>query len=301
LSVANQSWINRRGMFAMTGATAGFAINDAMMKHLVVVMPLSQSVVLRGLVTIALAFAILLWQGHGARLGDIWRREVILRAVLEAAVVITYMQALREIPLGLATAILQATPLMMTACAAVIGRETVGMARWLAVIIGFAGVMMIVQPDAQGISPAMALAVLTAVFVTARDLSNRIVPPHVPLFTIVLAASIANVASGAAFSLGETEPWRMPDLFETLLTLGAALFVLASTALITTAFRGTEVSAVSPFRYVGVPVALVIGAFAWGETPNLLAGAGIVLVIGAGLFAMQDEARRARLAPPSTR
>jgi drug/metabolite transporter (DMT)-like permease len=59
-------------------------------------------------------------------------------------------------------------------------------------------------------------------------------------------------------------------------------------------FRGTEVSAVSPFRYAGVPVALLIGAIVWGEAPDLLASIGIILVIGSGIFAMRDEALRAR-------
>jgi len=70
--------------------------------------------------------------------------------------------------------------------------------------------------------------------------------------------------------------------------------VLGSTALITLSFRGTEISAVSPFRYVGVPVALLIGFFVWGDAPNFWAGVGIGLVVAAGLFAMRDEARRAR-------
>ena len=97
-------------------------------------------------------------------------------------------------------------------------------------------------------------------------------------------------------STAEAEPWRWPDMRETLLIVGASVFVLASTAMITFSFRGTEVSAVSPFRYVGVPVALLIGVFVWGDAPNLLASLGIGLVVGAGLFAMRDEAMRQSLA-----
>ena len=78
--------------------------------------------------------------------------------------------------------------------------------------------------------------------------------------------------------------------------VGAALFVLAATALITFSFRGTEVSAVSPFRYAGVPVALLIGLVVWGDAPNLLASLGIALVVGAGLFAMRREALRTKSA-----
>jgi len=289
-----QTRLNRRGMAAMTGATSAFAINDAAMKYLVEDMAVSEAVILRGVIAV-LAALVILWQARQLSfLPAMWSRPVLIRAVFEAAVVVTYMQALRLMPLGLATAILQATPLMITAFAAFSGTETVGFARWMAVLVGFVGVLLIVQPDSSGISWAMGLAILTAFFVAVRDLSNRLVPPHVPTFLIVLAASIANIVGAGLYGLAAQESWRMPSLFETGLIVGAALFVLAATYLITMSFRGTEVSAISPFRYVGVPVALIIGVMIWGEAPDLLATIGIILVIGAGIFAMRDEARRAK-------
>ncbi len=289
-----QTRINRRGMAAMTGATSAFAINDAAMKYLVEDMAVSESVILRGIIAVVAAFVIL-WQARQLSfLPAMWTRPVLIRALFEAAVVVTYMQALRLMPLGLATAILQATPLMITAFAAFSGKETVGFARWMAVLVGFVGVLFIVQPDSSGISWAMGLAILTAFFVAVRDLSNRLVPRHVPTFLIVLAASIANIVGAGLYGLAAQEVWRMPSLLEVGLIVGAALFVLAATFLMTLSFRGTEVSAVSPFRYVGVPVALVIGVIIWGEAPDVLATIGIILVIGAGIFAMRDEARRAK-------
>ena len=289
-----QTRINRRGMAAMTGATSAFAINDAAMKYLVEDMAVSEAVILRGIIAVVAAL-IILWQARQLSfLPAMWTRPVLIRALFEAAVVVTYMQALRLMPLGLATAILQATPLMITAFAAFSGKETVGFARWMAVLVGFVGVLFIVQPDSSGISWAMGLAILTAFFVAVRDLSNRLVPRHVPTFLIVLAASIANIVGCGLFGLAAGDVWRMPSLFEVGLIVGAAFFVLAATYLITMSFRGTEVSAISPFRYVGVPVALIIGIIIWGEAPDLLATIGIILVIGAGIFAMRDEARRAK-------
>jgi len=289
----DQTRINRLGMAAMTGATACFAINDAAMKYLVADMAVSEAVVLRGIIAVVASFA-LLWQAKQLNfLAAIWSRPVLIRALFEGAVVVTYMQALRLMPLGLATAILQATPLMITAFAAISGKEIVGLARWVAVVVGFLGVLLIVQPDSAGISWAMALAILTAVFVAIRDLSNRLVPRHVPTFLIVLAASVANIVGCGLYGLATNEVWRMPSTLELALIFGAALFVLVATFLMILSFRGTEVSAVSPFRYAGVPVALLIGAIVWGEAPDLLASIGIILVIGSGIFAMRDEALRA--------
>jgi drug/metabolite transporter (DMT)-like permease len=290
----DQTRINRRGMAAMTGATSAFAINDAMMKYLVTDMAVSESVILRGLVATLIAYLLLWREGHLSYLKELRSRPIIVRGFLEAAVVVVYLQALRHIPLGLATSILQATPLMITAYAALSGQENVGPARWLAVLVGFLGVLMIVQPDTSGISWAMSLAVLSAFFVTCRDLSNRWVPRHVPTSLIVVAASLANIIGAGAFGVAAHEEWRWPNTLETALILGSAVFVLLATRLITLAFRGTEVSAISPFRYVSVPVALMIGVIVWGEAPDLLASIGIILVIGAGIFAMRDEAQRTK-------
>ena len=290
----DQTRINRRGMIAMTGATSAFAINDAAMKFLVTDVAVSEAVILRGIVASLMAYVLLWREGHLSWLREMFTRAIFVRGFLEAAVVVVYLQALRLIPLGLATSILQATPLMITAFAALSGKESVGPARWMAVLVGFAGVLMIVQPDASGMSWAMILAVMSAFLVTCRDLSNRLVPKHVPTSLIVVAASLANIIGAGAFGFAAEEVWRWPSHLEIVLILGSAVFVLLATSLITFAFRGTEVSAVSPFRYVSVPVALLIGVIVWGEAPDLLATAGIILVIGAGIFAMRDEARRAK-------
>lgn len=291
----DQRKINRRGMAAMAAGVAAFAVNDAIMKHLVTVLPLSEIMVFRGIIAGALAIVPLMQARQLALLPHMLHKSVLLRASLEAIVVLVYMQALRHIPLGLATGILQATPLLITAFAAIVGRESVGPARWLAVLVGLAGVLMIVQPDASGIEPAMAIAVLTAVLVACRDLSNRLVPRFLPVFLIVFAASIANTLAGALLAAAPGGAWHMPTSLEWLLMAGAAISVLSASAFITFAFRGTEVSAISPFRYAGVPVAVFFGYLVWGDLPNLLASIEIILVVAAGIFAMQDEARRAKL------
>ena len=96
-----QTRINRRGMAAMTGATSAFAINDAAMKYLVEDMAVSEAVILRGIIAVVAAL-IILWQARQLSfLPAMWTRPVLIRALFEAAVVVTYMQALRLMPLGL--------------------------------------------------------------------------------------------------------------------------------------------------------------------------------------------------------
>jgi drug/metabolite transporter (DMT)-like permease len=158
--------------------------------------------------------------------------------------------------------------------------------------MGFVGIVLIVQPSPSGLEPAMMLAVLAAFLVTFRDLSTRLVHPRVPSLVIVLAASLGSTAGGALLAL--TETWSMPNQLEIFLMISAAVAVLAGNTFITIAFRGTEVSAVSPFRYAAVPFALLVGFLVWGDVPNSLASLGIFIVVAAGLYAMHREAVRAR-------
>lgn len=286
------STANQRGIVAMTAAMAAFAVNDAMMKYLAATLPVSEIMVLRGLVAAALVTFVMWRTGDLAMFAEARRGPVLLRAFFEAAVTLVYVSALRGLPLGLVTSILQATPLIMTAIAALWGRETVGWRRWAAVGMGFVGIVLIVQPSPSGLEPAMMLAVLAAFLVTFRDLSTRLVHPRVPSLVIVLAASLGSTAGGALLAL--TETWSMPNQLEIFLMISAAVAVLAGNTFITIAFRGTEVSAVSPFRYAAVPFALLVGFLVWGDVPNSLASLGIFIVVAAGLYAMHREAVRAR-------
>ncbi|MDB5508192.1 MAG: hypothetical protein JWL93_661 [Hyphomicrobiales bacterium] len=287
-----RSTTNQRGIVAMTAAMAAFAVNDAMMKYLAATLPVSEIMVLRGLVAAALVTFVMWRTGDLAMFAEARRGPVLLRAFFEAAVTLVYVSALRGLPLGLVTSILQATPLIMTAIAALWGRETVGWRRWAAVGMGFVGIVLIVQPSPSGLEPAMMLAVLAAFLVTFRDLSTRLVHPRVPSLVIVLAASLGSTAGGALLAL--TETWSMPNQLEIFLMISAAVAVLAGNTFITIAFRGTEVSAVSPFRYAAVPFALLVGFLVWGDVPNSLASLGIFIVVAAGLYAMHREAVRAR-------
>lgn len=286
----DQSASNRRGILAMLGAMGSFAVNDAMMKYLAASLPVPEIMLLRGLFAASL-IALVMWRtGALAHVREMVRKPVLLRAFFEAAVTIVYVTALRTLPLGLVTSILQATPLIMTAIAAFIGRETVGWRRWAAVIVGFVGILLIAQPSPQGLDPAMGMALLAAFLVTFRDLSTRLVPAHVPSLVIVLAASLGSTVAGGLFALGSD--FISPQPMDWLLIVAAAFTVLGGNIFITIAFRGTEVSAVSPFRYAAVPFALLIGFIVWRDIPNALATWGIVLVVGAGLYAMHREAVR---------
>jgi drug/metabolite transporter (DMT)-like permease len=106
---------------------------------------------------------------------------------------------------------------------------------------------------------------------------------------VTLATTLGS--TGAGLALAPFEQWRAPDVTTWVFLLGAAIAVALGNYAIIQAYRHAEASVVSPFRYIGVPIAILFGFIVWGHVPDALAFAGIALVVGAGLYTMRRETR----------
>ena len=275
----------------MSGAMTCFVINDAFIKIVSATLPSGQMVFVRSLLVGLMVFAVARASGATARLGDLTRGQVPLRALIDAAATLLYLAALVHLPIANATAITMATPIFMALLAMLFLNEQVGWAGWIAVIVGFCGVLLVIQPRAEGFN-AWALVVLAATLMHAvRDLLTRRIPAGIPSILITLASAIAGCALSGAYVA--VEGWRAFGVTEAMLLAGAALFVAVGYYLIIVSFRQGEIAVISPFRYIALLVALLLGYFLWGDIPNLLAWCGIALLIGAGLYVILRERRRA--------
>ena len=127
---------NRRGIFAMTGAMAAFIVNDALIKVVSRSLPAGQMIFVRGMVVVALILAVAHATGATARLGDLARRRVALRGIIDASATTLYLASLVHLPIANATAINLAAPLFMTLFAMLFMNEKVGPAGALAVLAG---------------------------------------------------------------------------------------------------------------------------------------------------------------------
>jgi uncharacterized membrane protein len=139
--------------------------------------------------------------------------------------------------------------------------------------------------------PAL-LTEVSAVLVAIRDFVTRAIGAHVPSIVITLSTTIGVCLAG--FVLGLPEDWRPLAGADLMLLVGAAALVTTGNFAVVTAFRGTEVSVVSPFRYSSVPIAIVLGLVVFGDVPDLIASTGIVLVVASGLYTIHRERVRQR-------
>lgn len=282
---------NRRGILSMTGAMAAFIVNDALVKYASQSMPTAQLICVRGVMASLLVLAVAHALGATARIGAIAQGAVALRAGVDAVATMLYLVSLFHLPIANATAINLASPLFITAFAVLFMSERVGWRRWLAIMVGFGGVLLVIQPRAEGFNVFALVCLLATVFHAARDLLTRRIDAGVPSILVTLATAVAVTLLSGVLSV--FEGWRAFGLFELALLALASVFLAGGYYLIIDGMRHGEVSLVAPFRYTGLLWALGIGFIVWRDVPNTLAWAGIALLIGSGLYVLHRERVRA--------
>ncbi len=271
---------------------ATFAANDTLVKMAAQRYPLGEVIFVRGLFTIAFIAAAMAATGQIRMIRGSMNSRVVARGLLEGLAAILFTSSLLRMPIAEASAIILISPLIITAMAAFFYGEAVGWRRWTAIAVGFAGAMLVVKP-APGAFNAWALVVLVCAFVSAsRDLITRNLDPKIPATVVSFTAASAVTLLG--LGLGAFESWRPIDSSGMALIAVTAAFLAVSNFFLVLAFRGVEVSAVSPFRYSLIVWAAIGGYLAFGETPDVLAVAGAALIVGSGVYALHRERIRQR-------
>lgn len=297
-SPSPQRLANRRGILAMSLSMACFIANDAMVKLVSQSLPGAQLIFIRGVfatvLLIGVTTAMGAWRtapGEPAPWQHLSQRSVLLRAFFDATASMTYLFALFHLQLGIATAINMATPLVITVMAIVLLGERVSMARWLAIAVGFTGVLLVVQPSPAGVNGWALVCLAGTLLHASRDFTTRLIPRSVPSILITLSTAVAvSLLSGVASIF---EGWKPADARQIGLLATASVFLSAGYYLLTAAMRGGEMSVIAPFRYTGLLFALTLGWLLWGDIPNALAWAGIGLLVAAGLYMLHSERQRA--------
>jgi drug/metabolite transporter (DMT)-like permease len=171
-------------------------------------------------------------------------------------------------------------------------KEAVGWRRWTAITIGFLGTLFIVRP-LPGSFDAWALLGLGSAFASAsRDLITHRLDPKIPTLAIGLGGCFAVMVAGGLIGLGEQ--WRIPTSTEFTLLASASVFFSIGMYLLVFAFRGVELSVVSPFRYTLLLWGVIAGYLILGEVPDMWSFVGATIIVGSGIYTLHREAVRRR-------
>ena len=279
-----------RGSLLMVLAMAAFALEDMFIKSASQSLPVGQILIIFGLGGMVIFMAMARAQGQRMLHPAICTRPMVLRSVAEVTGRLCYTLAIALTPLSSASAILQATPLVVAAGAVVFFGEQVGWRRWVAIAVGFCGVLLVLRPGVSGFEPASIFAVIGTLGFAGRDLATRAAPSSMSNHQLgIYGFAMLVVAGGVA--LGWTGGASVPSLLVCgQLAAATVIGVIAYNAL-TGAMRAGEISVVAPFRYTRLVFAMVLGVVVFGERPDVLTLVGSAIIIGSGLFTVLRERR----------
>ena len=282
---------NTEGAIYMSMAMAGFSASDALSKSVISYMNAGEIMFLRGHFTSILVYLIA-WKFGALRPWRVMVKPIIaLRIACEIIAAVTYITALGMMPIANASAILQPLPLVVTFGAALFFREPVGWRRWMAILVGLVGVMIIIRPGPEGFTAAALLCVASVASTAGRDLATRSISKDIPslMITTVTAISVAIFGALMIPFLGGWEPVGATSLTHLLL---ASVLVLVGYQSVIVAMRTGEISFVAPFRYTSLIFSSLLGFFFFAELPDFWTLVGAAIVIASGLYTFYREAKR---------
>ena len=299
---------NAAGVAFLIAGVAVFSIQDLILKLLSGGYPLHQAMVLRSLTAIPFLLLLVHWEGGLRSLFTPGTPAMIKRGVVMFVAYTAYYLALAALPMATTVALYFSAPLFITILSVFFLAEKVGPRRWIALLAGFAGVLVMVRPGSDLFDWAALLPVLSGLayaisMIGARRLGTTESASALAFWgnAVFLAAALAMsaVLGGGAYE-GEAHPslafllrgWVTPTPFDLMLMMACGLIAAAGLTLLTQAYRIGEASAVTPFEYTGLLWSVIYGWVFWQQWPSLTDWTGIAIITGAGLYILWRERRQ---------
>jgi drug/metabolite transporter (DMT)-like permease len=247
-----------------------------------------QIIFLRNLIALPMiATAIVVLRGsHALRTRHL--RLHALRGLLMVIGAWFFFTSLRFLPLAEATALVFSAPIFITALSVPLLGEGVGWKRWSAVLLGFAGVLVIVQPGGAAFQPASLLVVGTAFLYALFMISARWIGRDEGLWTMMFFVMLFPMLYAAPFAVAFWAPIEVGDL---PLFLAIAVCGSLGITLIGQAFRLAPAAVVAPFDYTALVWATGLGWLLWGDIPVIWTVIGAAIIITSGIVILLREAR----------
>ncbi|MBI1385403.1 MAG: EamA family transporter [Rhizobiales bacterium] len=289
---------------------ATFSLQDVVIKHLSGAYPVGQIILLRSLVQAPLLIVFALYFANDRRLST--RRPLLhfVRSLMMLTAYTTYYLAIAAMPLAEAVTIAFAAPIFITIFASVLLREPVGVRRWFGVLVGFAGVLVMMRPGAGAFEPAALFAVVAAMAYAGAQLMARFLGREDSSTLMAVYASPAYIILGAALGIAfgdgsmadtshpslefMTRAWVWPPLDHLLMMLSTGIISAVGMVFLAKAYARGEASVVAAFEYTGLAWAVLWGALIWREWPDLWTLAGMTLLVGSGLYILLRERQNNR-------
>jgi len=287
---------NLRSIYAMLIAVAMFSLMDTAMKLLAARYPAMQVAALRGLTSLPLVVLYVAWRGAFPTIFKVSWGMHLFRGALGIAMLSLFAFALKTLSLAEAYTIFFIAPALITALSVVFLKETVNAARWIAIVVGLAGVVVVLRPTGAGMLTLGGLAVLGAAAcyavsaITARILGRTDSAEQMVMWLMLMMS-----VGASALAAPNWVPLRMADW--------PLLCVLAVTGFfgqlaITDAFNKGEASSIAPLEYTALAWGVAFDWMLWHTLPDRYTLIGAAIIIGSGIYLIRHEHEHAKCEHP---
>jgi drug/metabolite transporter (DMT)-like permease len=287
---------NLRSIQAMLAAVLMFSIMDTIMKLLSAEFPAMQVASLRSLSSLPLVCVYVAWRGGFRSIMKVRWPLHLLRAAIGIVMLALFAYGVRDLSLAEAYTIFFIGPILITALSVFVLKERVNGARWLAIAIGMAGVLVVLRPSGEGFLTLGGLAILVAAVcyavsaVTGRVLARSDSGEQMVFWLMLMMALGATVLALPAWT--PVEARHLP------LLAGLAVSGFLAQLALTEAFSHGEASVVAPFEYTALACGIAIDWIFWQTLPDRYTLFGAAIIIGSGLYLIRHESTHAEAEHP---
>jgi drug/metabolite transporter (DMT)-like permease len=276
---------NRLGIALMCLGILLFALNDVMGKWLMSTYGVGQVLLLRSLAAILILVPFALKAGLGNILCAPRTGLQLARAFFGTVETACFYWAVTTLPLVSVMTYYLSAPLYVAAIAPFLLKERLARDQWLAVILGFAGVMLVLQPSAETLTLPAIIAIIGSILFACLMLSTRQLR-DTSATSLIVWQTMGALVFGAVFAPFSWVP-PTPRDFALLSLLGVVAMI--AHVLVAQAFRLAPASIVAPFNYTLIVWAALFGWLFFGEWPNVWMAAGAIVIVAAGLYLLWRE------------
>ncbi|MBN34735.1 MAG: EamA family transporter [Rhodospirillaceae bacterium] len=268
-----------------------FGLSDALVKWIADVYDATQIIMIRSIVALPLIAILLSRSVAWGRLREVQQGWLVSRVVFGSMSFVTFIQALKFLPLAETIAVSFAGPLFITALSVPLLREKVGARRWAAVVAGLIGVVIIMRPGAGVFQPAALWALGSAVLYALAAISTRKLAMKTPT-AVILAWVNFYVLLIMAAGVVAFDTWVIPSLEDLVFLISIGLASTVGQYLGVEAYRRAQPSMLAPFDYTALVWGALLGLMIWHEIPSWSLVAGSAVLVASGLYILHRETVR---------
>ena len=285
---------NLKAALFVTIGMAMIVTNDAIVKHMSQVLGIGQIMFLRGLLVCAVFATVLTIRRQPMFNRVVLNRWNLARGAMELMATLFFLTGLSLLPIATASTLAFSSPIFLALFASLWINERVGLVRWLVILTGFFGVMLIADPFADEINWAVILPITCGVFVALRDLLIRFVPANISSTQVAFTNAWIVTLGGGVYML--VQGWGSVGLAWYLWLPALAVAIYCGYIFNIMGTRLGELSFVGPFKYTAIILAFIYGYLIWGDVPTTMMLAGAAVIIASGIYLITHEKKRSRKA-----